>query len=135
MARFHAARPGEDPIRYTAEEEAEADAAQALWQAEAPLRMVIVQEETTNKNSLSNSTLVNTLKNQTLPEIEAHVSDGFSNLSSMSNAEINDYIDNNVTSVESIKPILKVIAKDVSWAVKILKAVTKIAAYLIKRAI
>ena len=92
------------------------------------------QIEASNKDNLDNDTLISTLKNKTMAEIETDVAAGFSALAGMTDEEIDADI-NARTTVVQLQNALKILAKDVKWAVKILKIVAKIAVYLIKRAL
>jgi hypothetical protein len=90
------------------------------------------QFETDNTDNIKSDALINTLKAMTMEEVEAKIDNGFSDLCGMSNLEIDANIDAR-TTVAQLKPVLKLLAKDIKWSIKILKIVTKIAVHILKR--
>ena len=133
MTRYKATKDGQ--IAFTPDEEAEADIVQAEWVAGEPARQAIIEAEATNKADITNDELINYLKVKTLPEIEIDIADRFSVITTMTDEEIDTYIDTNVTDLASARTVLKILAKDVKAIITVLKVVVKISVYLIKKVI
>lgn len=91
------------------------------------------QKKIANLNNLSNDTLIRLLKTNTLAEIETYIEGSFSNLAKMTDTDIDNYLDTNVTDLASAVSALKILAKDLSQTMSLLKVVTKITIYLIKK--
>ena len=91
------------------------------------------QNKIINSQNLKNDSIINFLKNNNLDQIETYVEDQFSSLVSMTDIQIDDYIDTNIIADDSVKAALKTIAKDTAQSVKLLQIVTKIAVHLIKK--
>lgn len=93
------------------------------------------EKEASNTTNISNDVIITAIKNKTLPEIETWVSNQFSNLTNMTDTQIDNYINNNITDLSSAKNALKVIAKDLSQVMVLLRTVIKLSVWLAKKEI
>ena len=131
--RYKATKDGQFP--FTPEEEIERDADDIITEAEEAAKEVIEQEDADSRADLTNDELINYLKAKTLPEIEIDIADRFSVITTMTDEEIDTYLDTNVIDLASARTVLKILAKDVKAIITVLKVVAKISVYLIKKVI
>lgn len=102
---------------------------------QTPEEINAIEIEENNISNIKNDVLLSAIENNSMSEIETWVSGQFSALVNMSDTDIDNYVDTNITDLASSKEVLKILAKDVSKAISILKVVTKVSKHLIKKSL
>ena len=103
--------------------------------AQTPEELAAIEREENDRSNIKNDAILSFIENNSMAEIDAWVSNSFSELAGMSKTDIDNYIDANIVNLDTSKAALKILANDISKTMRILRITTKIAVFLLKRAI
>ena len=103
--------------------------------AQSPEELAAIEIEENDRSNIKNDAILSFIENNSMAEIDAWVSNRFSELAGMSKTDIDNYIDANIVNLDTSKAALKILANDISKTMVILRITTKIAVFLLKRAI